>query len=251
MLNDQCSINSSPSFPSVKNPQSAIPNPQWGIPNPQFLFAGVDVARHHDQTVITVLEKIGCAYTIRAILRLRDMRLPDQQQRLETILNLPNLKHLKIDMTGLGLGLFEYTHEKFPAKISGVNFSSSVSLFSPSSLLQIHNPQSEIRNQSVRITEYLATQLLQSFEDRALQIPIDQDLRDDLRKPERLVSSSGRVSIAATRDATGHADHFWSLALALDAAQTPVRPPPASAPVYIKGNFTGGRAPRRHKLERR
>jgi phage FluMu gp28-like protein len=229
-------------------------SPQSLVLSTSFLFAGIDVARHHDQTVITILEKLGSTYILRALLRLRDMRLPDQQQQLETILNLPNLKHAKIDMTGLGLGLFEYTHQKFPTKITGVNFSSTIplhtssqnSVLSVSSVLIRHAPTT----QTIRITEALATQLLQSFEDRALQIPIDQDLRDDLRKPERLVSPSGRVSIAATRDATGHADHFWSLALALNAAQTPVRPPPASAPVYLKGNFTGGRAMRKHKIER-
>ena len=43
-------------------------------------------------------------------------------------------------------------------------------------------------------------------------------LRDDLRKPEKITSPSGRVSIAATRDEAGHADHFWSLALAVEAA---------------------------------
>lgn len=254
---DESSSCEDPREVQPSNSNSQICHYQLPIPSPSstsafshhpssILFAGIDVARHHDQTVITILERNGSTYIVRAILRLRDMRLPDQQQQLETILQLPNLKHAKIDMTGLGLGLFEYTHQKFPNKISGLNFSSSIPLF-PS--VEIRNPPSEIRNQSVRITEHLATKLLQSFEDRALQIPIDQDLRDDLRKPERLVSPSGRVSIAAARDATGHADHFWSLALALDAAQTPVRPPPASAPVYIR-NFTGGRAPRRHKLHR-
>jgi phage FluMu gp28-like protein len=240
---------SNPSLPYATNPQSAFPIPQ-------SLFAGIDVARHHDQTVITILEKIGSSFIVRAILRLRDMRLPDQQQQIETILALPNLKHAKIDMTGLGLGLFEYTHQKFPQKITGLNFSSTISLHSPSpSVLSVSSVNSVlIRNapptQTIRITEALATQLLQTFEDRALQIPIDQDLRDDLRKPERLVSPSGRVSIAATRDEAGHADHFWSLALALDAAKTPIGPPPASAPVHLRTNFTGGRAPRRHKLER-
>jgi phage FluMu gp28-like protein len=75
------------------------------------------------------------------------------------------------------------------------------------------------------VTEYLATQLLQAYEDRAIHQPIDNVLRDDLRKPERLLSPSGRVSIAATRNETGHADHFWSLALALDAAKTIIPPP--------------------------
>ena len=93
------------------------------------------------------------------------MRLPDQQQQLETILNLPNLKHAKIDMTGLGLGLFEYTQQKFPNKISGINFSSSISSFSslPSvkrpprlELRQIHQIREiqEPRSRSSRISHF-------------------------------------------------------------------------------------------------
>jgi phage FluMu gp28-like protein len=92
------------------------------------LYAGIDVGRLHDRTVITVLEKCGSTYIVRAILRLSGMRLPDQQQRLEQVLALPNLQHAKIDMTGLGLGLFEYTHQKFARKIIGVNFASSISI---------------------------------------------------------------------------------------------------------------------------
>jgi len=33
-----------------------------------------------------------------------------------------------------------------------------------------------------------------------------------------VTSPGGRVSIAATRTEAGHADHFWSFALALEAA---------------------------------
>jgi phage FluMu gp28-like protein len=132
-----------------------------------------------------------------------------------------------MDATGIGVGLYEYTQNKFPDKVQGVNFSSNVSLGSSSS----HSAASSAwtlspRNfPSVRVTEYLATQLLQTYEDHAIHQPIDNTLRDDLRKPERLLSPSGRVSIAATRDDAGHADHFWSLALAIDAAKTPVAPP--------------------------
>src|SRR4029434_10746459 len=110
-----------------------------------------------------------------------------------------------IDMTGLGLGLYEYTREKFGHRVQGLNFASNV-------------PLKNGDGETVRATEALAIQLLQAFEDRAIQCPIDSVLRDDLRKPERMIAPSGRVSIAATRDQTGHADHFWSLALALNAA---------------------------------
>ena len=47
---------------------------------------------------------------------------------------------------------------------------------------------------------------------------LPESVRDDLRKPERLVSPGGQVSVAATRDEAGHADHFWAVALALRAS---------------------------------
>jgi phage FluMu gp28-like protein len=182
------------------------------------LFVGVDVGRNRDRTVITVLERAGDTYQLRAILRLSEMRLPEQQARLEQVLRLPDVRAAKIDMTGLGLGLYEYTQAKYKEQIMGVNFASSVPV---TDRLRKEGRSGE----TVRVTEALATQLLQAFEDRAIQIPIDNELRDDLRKPERFVSPSGRVSIAATRNEADHADHFWSLALALSAAQTPVRQP--------------------------
>ena len=40
-----------------------------------------------------------------------------------------------------------------------------------------------------------------------------------------MTSPGGRVSIAAQRTESGHADHFWALALAVRAAQTPAYVP--------------------------
>jgi phage FluMu gp28-like protein len=171
---------------------------------------------------VTVVERVGNLNIVRAILRLDQMRLPEQQQRLETILRIPALRFLKMDATGIGVGLYEYTQNKFPDKVQGLNFSSNIQL--PHSSSQF-SALSARNFPAVRVTEYLATQLLQAYEDRAIHQPIDNTLRDDLRKPERLLSPSGRVSIAATRDEAGHADHFWSLALAIDAAKTPITVP--------------------------
>jgi hypothetical protein len=66
----------------------------------------------------------------------------------------------------------------------------------------------------------MASSLLEAFEDRRIEIPEASDIRDDLRKPEKLTTPSGRVSIAATRTEAGHADHFWALALAIRAASS-------------------------------
>lgn len=182
------------------------------------LFVGVDVGRHNDHSVARVIEREGNVYSTRAILRLEGMRLPEQQRRLATLLQMREVRTVKLDMTGLGLGLVAYLQEKFGRRrVQGVNFASSVPL---TERLKIEGRAVG----SVRLTEAMATQLLQGFEDRVVLIPVDAMLRDDLRKPERYVSASGRVSIAATRNEAGHAEHFWSLALALSAAQTPVAP---------------------------
>jgi phage FluMu gp28-like protein len=179
------------------------------------LFVGFDVARRGDLSVITVMEDLHGVKIVRAILRMRDLRLPEQQARLGEICRLPRFHRAAIDMTGLGLGLVEYAQEEFGAsRIQGVNFSSTVPATRPVR-------REGRRQERVRVTEALAMELLQAYEDRRIWHPADQQLRDDLRKPERVTTPGGRVSIAATRDEAGHADHFWSFALALEAASRP------------------------------
>ena len=196
------------------------------------LFAGVDVGRRRDRTVITVVQSArGGLWLVRSILRLEAMRMPDQQKRLATLLSLPRLLSLSIDMTGIGLGLYEYSRQAFGAKrIQGVNFASTV----PASRLALPRgaglPQLSGREPTVRVTESLATYLLRLYEENRIRHPLDPILAEDLRLPRRVVTPSGQVSISAGRDESGlagHADHFWSLALALDAAQKSALPSPA------------------------
>jgi len=194
------------------------------------VYVGVDVGRNRDLTVITVIEKIGPVHFVRGILRIQGMRLPQQQIRLAEICSTPRFRRACIDMTGIGLGLCEYTQEKFgSSRIHGINFGSTVPM--------TKRIATEGRKQeTVRVTEAMATEMLQVYEDRMIQHPFDQQLRDDLRKPEKSVSPGGRVSIAATRDEAGHADHFWSFALAIDAgsqASGPFAYKSVSAPYRI------------------
>jgi phage FluMu gp28-like protein len=192
------------------------------------LYAGFDVARRGDLSVIMVIEKIENIFFARAILRMRDLRLPEQQERLGTLCALPQFQRVAIDMTGLGLGLVEFAQAKFGGrKIQGVNFARSVPVTNP--LLDEGRGRD-----SVRVTEAMALEVLRAYEERRVRQPVDARLRDDLRKPERVTSPGGRVSIAATRDEAGHADHFWSLALALEAAATarPNRATIQMAPVF-------------------
>ncbi len=180
------------------------------------LYFGQDVGRHRDRSVQTVIEKIGQGYRVVAMLRMEGLRLPTQQRELDRIVTLPRFRAARIDMTGLGLGLVEYAQDAHPGRdIGGIDFSTTEPL---TKRLLSEGRKAE----TARVTEIMATELLGVFEDRRIEIPADPELRDDLRKPERLVSPGGRVSIAAERDEAGHADHFWSVALAIRASQKPV-----------------------------
>lgn len=177
-----------------------------------LLYVGNDIGRNRDLSVVCVLEKVGNLRRVVAMLRMAGMRLPAQQAQIDLVVGMPKFSGYEGDMTGLGLGLVEYLQEKFGSHmIRGVNFSSTEPL---TDLIRAEGRKGE----TARVTEIMATNLLKVFEDRAIEIPVDQELRDDLRKPEKITSPGGRVSIAATRDDAGHADHFWAIALAERAA---------------------------------
>ena len=180
--------------------------------SPGPLYAGCDVARSRDFTFVPVAERLGGEYRVLAALRMRGMRLPEQQLRLDAVLALPRMRRLAVDMTGLGLGLFEYTQERWGAqRVMGVDFSTSVPT---TRRIQAGGRKAP----TVKVTEAMAVDLLGVYEDRRMAHPCDPVMREDLRKPERITTPSGRVSIAAARDAKGHADHFWGLALMVRAA---------------------------------
>jgi len=147
------------------------------------------------------------------MLRMDGMRLPDQQRQLDVVCGMPKFRRAEIDMTGLGLGLCEYAQEKWgDYKVHGINFASTEPI---NDRLQAEGR----KNPTARVTEIMATDMLGCFEDRTIEINVilDQDARDDMRKPERITSPGGRTSIAAVRDEAGHADHFWAVALAIRA----------------------------------
>lgn len=206
------------------------------------LFLGGDVGRHRDITVLAVLERIGQTKRIIAMLRMSGMRLPAQQVQLDLICALPKFQSACIDMTGIGLGLVEYAQEKWgDYKVQGVNFSTTEPI---NARIRAEGRKAE----TARVTEIMATELLAVFEDRSIEIcvELDADGRDDLRKPEKITSPGGRVSIAAVRDDAGHADHFWAFALAIRAATT------GSVSTFVPRAFNAGasriRADRRERI---
>jgi phage FluMu gp28-like protein len=177
------------------------------------LEAGQDFARNGDLSVIAVIERLGHMRRIIAMLRMRDMRSPDQQPQLDLVVNMPHFSRMEFDMTGNGLGLVEYAQDAHPGKrINGVNFSSTEPL---NELLLLEGR----KQPTARVTEIMATELVAVFEARQIEIPSEPALRESLMKPERVVSPGGKATIAISRDGAGHADEFWAIALAIRAGK--------------------------------
>lgn len=174
-----------------------------------MFFIGQDFARSVDLSVASVLYKDSTG-TLNQVARLemRDVSTPDQERRMIALMNAIGEKVMKItmDISGNGLGLYEYLRERYHALVLGINFSQTVAI-APA----LYDGEKE---QKARITEIMATGLKQRMQDGALRLMPDAEQREDLRKPVRVPTRTG-VSIAAARTAADHADRFWSLALAV------------------------------------
>lgn len=106
---------------------------EWSAEALEFLAAqpgplgfGMDVGRTRNLSTIAVGPKVGAIIYVRAILRMRDMRLPAQKDQLARLFELSNIGAGEVDMTGLGLGFVEFAQDELGAyRVAGVNFSSS------------------------------------------------------------------------------------------------------------------------------
>lgn len=181
------------------------------LPEDAEVYGGLDVACTHDFTVLPLLLKVGSCLNGLATVRIRGARLPAQKAALRPILRNRRVKRIAIDSSGIGLGLFQDMEDEFPGKVIGVNFATTEPI--------TPRIQAEGRKApTARVTEIMATDLAGAHDDNRITYYCDAIMEDDLRKPHKITDGRGRVSIAAESTETGHADHFWGLALGWRAA---------------------------------
>lgn len=162
------------------------------------LFAGLDIGRKKDLTVLWVIEQLGDVFYTRHVERLQNMRKSEQEKILWPWLE--QCDRTCIDATGLGIGWADDAQDQFGQhRIEAVTFTQ-------------------------RVKEALAYPVRGAMEDRTLRIPQDPQIRADLRQVTKQVTSTGQVRFTAERTPDGHADHFWALGLALHAAAQPSAP---------------------------
>jgi phage FluMu gp28-like protein len=162
------------------------------------LFAGLDIGRKRDLTVLWVVEKLGDVFYTRHVECLRNMRKSEQEKVVWPWFE--RVDRVCLDYTGLGIGWGDDAQDRFGEyKVELVTF-------------------------TPRAKEEMAYPVRSTMEDRRLRIPYDKDIRADLRSVTKQTTTSGNVRFTAERTPDGHADRFWGLALALHAASSPRAP---------------------------
>jgi len=162
------------------------------------LYAGVDIGRKKDLTVLWVVEQLGDVLYTRHVETLEKMRKSDQEKILWPWFEI--CKRVCIDQTGLGIGWVDDAQDKFgESRIEGVSFTGQVK-------------------------ESLAYPLKGAMEDRKIRIPEDPKIRADLRKVQKVTTPAGNIRFVAESTPDGHADRFWALALAQHATETAAGP---------------------------
>jgi len=156
------------------------------------LFAGLDIGRKKDLTVLWVLELQGDVLYTRMIVELRNMSKPDQEAILWPIM--ANLDRCCLDYTGLGIGWGDDAKRKFG------EYRIECLTFTP------------------RVKEELAYPVRGKMEDKKLRLPYKPEIRADLRAVTKETTAAGNIRFTAERSENGHADRFWALALAIHAA---------------------------------
>ncbi|MHC4092800.1 MAG: terminase large subunit domain-containing protein, partial [Planctomycetota bacterium] len=179
--------------PGLKNSGAAGPVSElasWG----EDLYAGVDVGRRKDLTVIWVLGRRGDELVTRAVYELANAPFRQQYTLLSEVLRLRRLRRCCIDASGLGMQLAESAVEDFGAhRVEAVTFTATVK-------------------------ESLAGGLRIAVEEGRIRIPVDERVRNDWHSVERSVTTGGHIRFEASRGAGSHADRFWAAALAVEAA---------------------------------
>jgi len=162
------------------------------------LFAGVDIGRKKDLTVLWVIEVLGDVAYTRHVEIMERMRKSEQEKIIWPWIEI--CERTCMDATGLGIGWVDDAQDKYgEGRVEGVTF-------------------------TAQVKEALAYPVRGAMEDRKVRIPDDPKIRSDLRKVQKVVSAAGNIRFVAESTPDGHADRFWALGLALHAASGPSGP---------------------------
>jgi phage FluMu gp28-like protein len=164
------------------------------------LYLGIDIGRKRDLTVAWLFEKLGDTLWSRVLLTMKGRTFDAQETAICDLIEgtAPNsqVRRCAVDESGLGMMLAERLAKKYGALVEPVTF-------------------------TAQVKERLAPMVKKAFEDRTVRIPDNREVRSDMNAVKRFVTPAGNIRFDAEHTDKGHADRFWALALALNAAEGP------------------------------
>ena len=127
---------------------------RWdGVPRGSF-YAGVDIGRKKDLTVIYLIEKLGDVFYTRAMTEMSRESFEAQRMAIEAVIGGYPLRRLCIDASGLGMQLAEELKKRYSSLVEPVSF-------------------------TLKVKEDLATYARMQFEKRQIRIPDNHELIRD------------------------------------------------------------------------
>ncbi len=152
------------------------------------LHGGYDVGRTTDASELTLVE---AAEKVSTRVRKTFKRMPfaDQKRELISYMTAYSVAEMNIDATGMGLNLSEDLKAEYPGIVNQVWFTQP-------------------------LKEELAINLKKLFEDKKIVIPCDPNLIAQIHAIKRIAKDKGFSYDSGRNKKIGHADAFWSLALA-------------------------------------
>lgn len=157
------------------------------------LYLGMDIGRKRDLTVFWVLAKVGDVFQTVLVKEMQAVPFAVQEGYFN-LLMAAGVRRAKPDASGIGMDFAERAVGRWGShKVEPVTFTAETK-------------------------SRLAAPLRRLFEDRLIRVPDSDEVREDLHKVRKTVSSTGHVRFDAASDEHGHADRFWALALAYAAA---------------------------------
>jgi phage FluMu gp28-like protein len=160
------------------------------------LYAGWDIARNKDLSVVWFMQPVGDVSVTRGVLEMRNVPTPEQVRKVAALM--AHIRRLCIDKSGMGLAMFEQLEEKFgSSRVEGIQF-------------------------TLPNKEALATHGKRRMEEHRVRLPESDTIRHSFRSVKKTVTATGQARFDAEHDEKyGHADHWWAYCLAESAGHNP------------------------------
>lgn len=194
------------------------------------LYAGIDVARSHNQTLLWLVERIGDIRMTRLVLPLFAVPFPKQYSILDPWVQMTTLTAL--DSTGMGIALYDLLLQTNGGRVMGVSFGGT-------------------NDNGVRMKVDLAVRFKRVLEEMKFRLPYDPQIRIELQSIKRKATATGvtfdapqiqvesAVAGGQKQRIFAHADRFWSAALAEFAANNGVDAAMSGSNVQVGGREKG------------